>query len=531
MNVIRIENASLLELVHVFMEIIDTKKLAPGTCILLGSLSYLGSVGASIYAGEWRAAVHMLNRRWEGVLICPMIHIVQSTIDGSILRDVLFISKWFKKIYEGTTQGLSTPWDIFINILTEMSDGEYVMDNPDYFTYPLPASLDAESPYIPWKFSSYNSSPAQIHPMDRRASVELVRSLSTALDKSFGFIANPEGILARDTVANSNDGSKDSKGLQNIICIGGSCLGKIIPGLLQYGGNIIDLTHPGWIINEDNIDQVVGELETLLPRLEGNSGVILDLFGNSTTKFKHVDGALVLPIKINGKFHLLGEVTVETDEGCRNLIRIAEPLFRAIEELPTIISPPSPRYVFSKCCAESSHAPNTGDPDHAAQAIRNYEHVRSVLKSELVGKDWLKNFWVMSSLSILGQTPVSMEEKLAGLRQALGSDGVHYTDLGYQNWVQQMSDCMTKVLDRADRLKKKEVAAVIISGGTHFWRGFTSPVGSVRRTTTTTARQAGQLVDGRGRGRMGGGRGSGPRGRGRGGHGGKPYDHFGQRRF
>jgi len=224
MNVIRIENGGIMELAQIFNEIMENKPLQSGTCILLGSLSYLAYVGASIYANEWRAAVRMLNRRWPGVLICPLVHIVQSQIDGAIMREVLAISRWFRKVYEGTTQGLSMPWDIFINCLIKMSEGEYAMDTPDRFTFPMPASLDENSPIVPWKFSSFNSSPVQIGSMDRKAAGELVRSLCKNLERDFGFKANPEGILARENSAENKQGAKDKKTLQNIICVGGSNL-------------------------------------------------------------------------------------------------------------------------------------------------------------------------------------------------------------------------------------------------------------------------------------------------------------------
>ena len=85
----------------------------------------------------------------------------------------------------------------------------------------------------------------------------------------------------------------------------------------------MDITRSGWIVSEGNVQEAVSELERIVPGLEGNTGVILDLFGNSIRKFQHVDGALVLPIKIAGKFHLLGDVTVESDEGCRHLLKLA----------------------------------------------------------------------------------------------------------------------------------------------------------------------------------------------------------------
>jgi hypothetical protein len=64
LNIVRIENAGLFELIDIFAEIMVNQKILPGTIILLGSLSHLAKVGASLYAGEWRTAVSMLQKRW-----------------------------------------------------------------------------------------------------------------------------------------------------------------------------------------------------------------------------------------------------------------------------------------------------------------------------------------------------------------------------------------------------------------------------------------------------------------------------------
>jgi hypothetical protein len=63
LNIVRIEDGSFTELADIFCEIFDGRKIAPGTCVLLGFLSHLGRVGgsiyASIYAQEWRGMVHI----------------------------------------------------------------------------------------------------------------------------------------------------------------------------------------------------------------------------------------------------------------------------------------------------------------------------------------------------------------------------------------------------------------------------------------------------------------------------------------
>jgi hypothetical protein len=50
LKIMRIENASLIELAGIFIEAMDKKMVKAGTCILITSLSYLSRVGAAAYA-------------------------------------------------------------------------------------------------------------------------------------------------------------------------------------------------------------------------------------------------------------------------------------------------------------------------------------------------------------------------------------------------------------------------------------------------------------------------------------------------
>ncbi len=67
---------------------------------------------------------------------------------------------------------------------------------------------------------------------------------------------------------------------------------------------MIDLTKPGWMVTESNIESLQKELNAFAD-LE-DTAVIFDLFGNSAYKFKHVDGSLVLPFKVGGGVSLSG---------------------------------------------------------------------------------------------------------------------------------------------------------------------------------------------------------------------------------
>ncbi len=181
---------------------------------------------------------------------------------------------------------------------------------------------------------------------------------------SFSITSNPEGILARDTAAKS-EGAKETKSL-TIILAGASNLASLRPAFEANGAVVIDLTKPGWMINESNesnVESLKSELSAI-SNME-DAAIIFDLFGNTTYRFEHVDGSLVLPIKVGGggRHHLQGDVHKVSDNTIGELINMVKPLFVLAALFLTVIMPPIPRNVFVGCCRESGHSTNVGSAE------------------------------------------------------------------------------------------------------------------------------------------------------------------------
>jgi hypothetical protein len=480
LKIVRVENSSLVELAGIFLEIMENKSVKPGTCILITSLSYLSRVGAAAYASEWRVAVSMLVSRWAGVLVCPVFPLHFSEIPGTLFGEMLILHTWFRNMYAGTHLGLQSAWDRYTEILLELVEGSGSLDSPEYLSPLLPSSLDPRSSFVPTHFSTSSTSPAIIFGLDRKYTYELLLSLTVSLRRGFSISANPEGILARETAA-SGEGAKGNKCL-TIILAGASNLASLKPVFESNGAVVIDLTKPGWMITEANVEALRNEISAL-SNME-DAAIIFDLFGNSSYRFQHVDGTLVLPIRVGGGYHLLGEVHMVSDTGISELISMVLPLFIAACALLTVIMPPLPRYVFVGCCRENGHSTNVGMDGYSSKILDSCLHFRKVLKTSLVGKDELGKFWVTDSLACVGSEPATMQAKLEALRPSLGPDGVHLTDQGRFHLFHGLAKT---VLDlREGKLGKppkpaEAAASSIVSGRSFYWRGFTSDRGSTSR--------------------------------------------------
>ena len=507
LKIIRIENASLIELANIFLEILEGKNVKPGTCVLVSSLSYLAKVGAAAYAAEWRVYVNMLTCKWAGILVCPVFPIHSSAIPGNLFGELLILHTWFRKIYSGTNQGLSSSWDKFAELLLEFSEGAGSLEQPELRTPLLPSSLDPAASFEVFHFSTSSTCPAVIFGFDRKATHELLLSLSTSLRRGFSFAAHPEAILARDLPAQP-EGAKEAAKVLTIILAGASNLGSLKPIFEANGAIVIDLTKPGWMVTESNIESLQKELNAFAD--SEDTAVIFDLFGNSAYKFKHVDGSLVLPFKVGGGYHFLGEIHLDTDRKIGELIDSVKPLFLTCKHLLMVVNPPLPRHVFTPCCNDKGHSTNLGEEGFRSSFLESILHFRKILKTSLVGLEGLGRFWVTDTLGCVGTIPPTTSEKLEALKPVLGKDGVHLTDQGRFNFFNTLAKAVLGLRNGTlGGPPKSAVAAALpfVSGKKYFWRGFSSDRGSA-------VRPAGRPSRGRGsssRGMTSGGRGRGSR--------------------
>jgi hypothetical protein len=88
LNVVRVENASLLELVNVAREILGNAPLPEGSILMFGSASHLSHMGTSAYARDWTEVVALSVETWHGVRVCPLIPLIVTDCTGTIVREL-----------------------------------------------------------------------------------------------------------------------------------------------------------------------------------------------------------------------------------------------------------------------------------------------------------------------------------------------------------------------------------------------------------------------------------------------------------
>jgi hypothetical protein len=298
----------------------------------------------------------------------------------------------------------------------------------------------------------------------------LLRVLFTTLNRDLMTGLNPETLLSM-----GNEKREDAKETTtHLVLIGASHLRRTIAYLWRLGYDVTDVTKPGRLASAAAVGEVLGQLRgTTVPV---NAAVVIDMLGNSSSRWEQEDGTLATAVKLGSGYHMPGEVTVCNDETFKKLIGIVAPILSFSAGLSKIVIPPLLRYVFDTCCTQDTHCTNVRKETHAAEILQKADHLRNVLKSEL-NRLGVPNFRVTEGwTSLLGAKYSSRQENVNALRHLTAADGVHFTRDGYENLAMAIHNSI---------MSKDKLAAVVSRAGngrmgTFFWRGFISPNGSAR---------------------------------------------------
>ena len=181
-------------------------------------------------------------------------------------------------------------------------------------------------------------------------------------------------------------------------------------------------------------------------------------------------------------------VEVCTDEIFGKLIELVQPILDAVENKVRLVVPPQPRYLFSPCCSERSHCSNVGVGTHAEGLLAGCFRLRAILKRRLLTGSANIPPWVMDTCCSVYGSEKTVVEKLEVLKRVSASDGVHFTAEGNGNVAKNICETLEKLQSgNLGKTLSLSRAVAVPKAGTeirHVWRGFSSPVGSLKRSAS-----------------------------------------------
>jgi hypothetical protein len=476
--VIRIEDATLVELAEFSQEVLGRTPLPAGTLFMVGTVSHLVNVGITIYALDWQRTVAKFTDRWPNCKVGPLPPVLREDSPGSTALLLTQLRHWFSNIYAQSDSIVfnKTAWDQVIRGISNMHYPGQDMDHTEFHTISLPINLKDRTLH-PLK-TSRSSTHAITSSFDGEVTNELLLALLHALCSLYGCKANPEDLVLARAPAEC-EGSKVTPNAPNtLIFIGASHMKRIVSNLEHTNWNIVDLTHPGWSLTEQNIAKVIEELSKV--EHIGSAVAILDVVSNASFRFENrEDGSLSLPFKVGGHYHMDGRVTTCTLETLNTMLNKARPIFDAIPGTKLCV-PPLPRYLRTPCCDAEGHCEGITESDYAVDLMSKTLGLRRQIKEFMVQKGHSTVF-VPDTIRLLCPTSTSTSEIVNTFMSFSHSDGVHLLDDGYAT----LGTALLKVL--GERIATNAaVSGKSGEGRSFYWRGFTSPVGSARPKNTTS---------------------------------------------
>jgi hypothetical protein len=311
--------------------------------------------------------------------------------------------------------------------------------------------------------------------MDSRATAELTCVLVNSLVCNFSAALSPNSVVQRVIAETS---TKEFSG--HVVVLGASNARNLVPYLAGRGFSVTDLTIPGWVASESNIESLISKLKTTT--IPPGAAIVIDLLSNSTYRYEQFDGTLALPYKEGGSYHLPGDITVCSDSNFKRILGQLQPILLSCQNVVKIILPPMPRYLTGGCCGNPSHSTNITGDDFAFNLLNKITNLRGIQKSELL-KMGVKNFWLLDGVAALigfepKQNKPGAKECAAAAKKFMAADHVHFNRYGYENIVQVVFVTIRGLFNGSLAKSEQTVAAGFIpKKPTYFWRGFVSPVG------------------------------------------------------
>ena len=99
-RVVRVEDGSLQEVTYALADAIGSTDLHQGTIFLIGSVTYLSTVGTQQYITDWvRSRWWLKNRFGESCKVLPLVPVAVQGIGGmSTVRSILETLHWFASL-------------------------------------------------------------------------------------------------------------------------------------------------------------------------------------------------------------------------------------------------------------------------------------------------------------------------------------------------------------------------------------------------------------------------------------------------
>jgi hypothetical protein len=245
--------------------------------------------------------------------------------------------------------------------------------------------------------------PGKIDPISAEDESSIINALCREVNENYALNIDENPILTRCR----ETGTESKSGVGRIFAIGGSHIARIVGGLVRHDCEVINLSRPGWVADPTSIVDCESKLRAY--NLSDTDVVICDLLSNSLLWGTDDKGNPSDPAKINGEWHIVGDLIIRLMSVLKNILQNCNNIFGQITPQVVCLVPIA-RYISAKCCNDRNHVKNYTEADYS-----NYIESGIELAEDLL-TGWAKNITSRADIMNFRSVADDPEQLLQDLR-------------------------------------------------------------------------------------------------------------------
>jgi uncharacterized membrane protein YgcG len=368
-SIVREEYGSPDSLAELFIELTRGYCIPTGSVVLISSLSHLADTGLAAYTEDLNLAVHKLNRVFRGglVVLPGIIFPPGSMADGVLIREMAALLSWSADVAKLTSEGGPVLNGCFFELRDHLrclgaGDGQAVSG----VRYRLPRLLGTFE-RKKWDSGGLTGWKDSVEPLPTATVIGIINTMLKELHEKIG--------IPLTRVAGLN-GAASVQRKKIAVLVGASHMRRLEPVLDSKGYTVkLVMTDVTWRATSKLVaDLLVSIREATDGESVEDVVIVLGVLDNTFFKARFEDGeAIPICKRLDGTYHVDGDIICAPLETSKAALLQLLPLMKALPEHDKLLLTPIPRYLWSSCCEDPTHAPNISSDEHLVTMLADLE--------------------------------------------------------------------------------------------------------------------------------------------------------------
>jgi len=398
--VLRQEDASIKDLVRLFMHTVRGFTLQPGSLVVVTSATQMAGAGISHYLDHLSQARSMLGNftRGEVELVPGPPFLYEGTTSKQLLRTIAEMTGWLN-CGSGSVCTLTGTFHETIQELKNTTVGPQTVMDTCFYT--LPSFTTSGAPEKMWCSGVKCLIPAQVAELNQAGEQRIVNKMVDELTVKTGIGLATVTVNRRPDPKPSAEGARGC--VSGILVVGASNADRLAAELQQTGIKVVRIKTTNWTPSKEGVADLAAHVRRAVD-VNHPDAVVFQMMDNIVYLARDPLGVTTQPKRgEDGIYHVKGELVLAHRDVQFSIYKTIKPVLAAAGAKPIIIVTPFPRYMSAACCTDPEHMTNYGDQDFGDNLRDKLEEMRSNMRSYLFS-DNIRRAGVINPTPLLDQT-------------------------------------------------------------------------------------------------------------------------------